>query len=102
MTIPINRNSAAQLSRRKMQPTDSLPLPSTQSAEDMSSPLRKQPQSPLTIGELRENIFNRLDTRALFRITTTSKSMHKVYARYAASSQHPTSVVEASDACKGW
>jgi hypothetical protein len=58
-----------------MQPTDSLPLPSTQSADDMSSPPRKQPQSPLTISELRENIFNRLDTRALFRITATSKSM---------------------------
>jgi hypothetical protein len=58
-----------------MQPTDSLPLPSTQSAEDMSSPLQKQPQSPLTIGELRENIFNHLDTRALFRTTATSKSM---------------------------
>jgi hypothetical protein len=59
-----------------MLPTDSLPLPSTQSADDMSSPPREPPQSPLTIGELRENIFNRLDTRALFRITTTSKVMH--------------------------
>jgi hypothetical protein len=61
-----------------MQPADSLPIFSTPSAGDTSSASRlKSPlQSPFTIGELTELIFNYLDARELLRIIATSKSMH--------------------------